>query len=219
MPCVQLALNVSDIDEVVAFHTKLPGTRPAKLRSGYANSAIAGPPLTLVLLENRGDGAPSATSASRFPAPAWSAPGRLGSPGPASRRPMSGPRPAVTPGRASSAWKARQMGNAGRSTRSWPAARPARARTTFHAPQRSSSRSLGMAAWRYRQAEGVVGQIGAVALIPRRVYLACTPDGPGWHAGFTPGARIRGGHRPRVPGTGGRRAPGARPGGRERCCG
>ena len=42
---------------MVAFHTKLPGTRPAKLRSGDANSAIAGPPLTLALLGNRGNGA------------------------------------------------------------------------------------------------------------------------------------------------------------------
>jgi len=29
-----------------------------------------------------------------------------------------------------------------------------------------------MAAWRYRQAAGVVGQIGAGTLIPQRVYLA-----------------------------------------------
>ena len=32
---------------MVAFHTKPLGTRPAELRSGYANSAIAEPPLTL----------------------------------------------------------------------------------------------------------------------------------------------------------------------------
>jgi hypothetical protein len=70
VPRVQLALNASDIGEVVAFHIKLPGARPAKLRSGYANSAIARPPLTLVLLENPGNGTPSTTSASRFPAPA-----------------------------------------------------------------------------------------------------------------------------------------------------
>jgi catechol 2,3-dioxygenase-like lactoylglutathione lyase family enzyme len=53
---LQLALNVSDIGEAVAFYTKLFGTEPAKLRPGYANFAIAGPPLKLVLLENPGQG-------------------------------------------------------------------------------------------------------------------------------------------------------------------
>ena len=53
---VQLALNVNDIDEAVSFYTKLFGTEPAKRRSGYANFAIAEPPLKLVLLENPGQG-------------------------------------------------------------------------------------------------------------------------------------------------------------------
>jgi catechol 2,3-dioxygenase-like lactoylglutathione lyase family enzyme len=53
---VQLALNVNDIGEAVAFYTKLFGTEPAKLRPGYANFAIAEPPLKLVLLENPGRG-------------------------------------------------------------------------------------------------------------------------------------------------------------------
>jgi len=53
---VQLALNVSNIDEAVAFYSKLFGTEPAKLRPGYANFAIAEPPLKLVLLENPGQG-------------------------------------------------------------------------------------------------------------------------------------------------------------------
>jgi catechol 2,3-dioxygenase-like lactoylglutathione lyase family enzyme len=56
MSRVQLALNVSDIGEAVAFYTKLFGTEPAKLRPGYANFAIAEPPLKLVLLENPGHG-------------------------------------------------------------------------------------------------------------------------------------------------------------------
>ena len=56
MSRVQLALNVSDIDEAVAFYSKLFGTEPAKLRPGYANFAIAEPPLKLVLLENPGQG-------------------------------------------------------------------------------------------------------------------------------------------------------------------
>ena len=53
---VQLALNVNDIDQAVAFYSKLFGTGPAKLRPGYANFAIADPPLKLVLLENPGQG-------------------------------------------------------------------------------------------------------------------------------------------------------------------
>jgi len=59
MSRVQLALNVSDLDEAVAFYSKLFGTEPAKLRPGYANFAIADPPLKLVLMEDttaRGNG-------------------------------------------------------------------------------------------------------------------------------------------------------------------
>ena len=56
MSRVQLALNVSDIDEAVAFYSKLFGTEPAKRRPGYANFAITEPPLKLVLLENPGQG-------------------------------------------------------------------------------------------------------------------------------------------------------------------
>jgi catechol 2,3-dioxygenase-like lactoylglutathione lyase family enzyme len=53
---VQLALNVNDLTESVAFYTKLFGTEPAKVRPGYANFAIAEPPLKLVLLEKPGQG-------------------------------------------------------------------------------------------------------------------------------------------------------------------
>jgi catechol 2,3-dioxygenase-like lactoylglutathione lyase family enzyme len=53
---VQLALNVNDIDEAVAFYARLFGAEPAKRRPGYANFAIADPPLKLVLLENPGEG-------------------------------------------------------------------------------------------------------------------------------------------------------------------
>jgi catechol 2,3-dioxygenase-like lactoylglutathione lyase family enzyme len=49
---VQLALNVSDIDAAVAFYSKLFGAKPAKRQPGYANFAIAEPPLKLVLIEN-----------------------------------------------------------------------------------------------------------------------------------------------------------------------
>jgi catechol 2,3-dioxygenase-like lactoylglutathione lyase family enzyme len=56
MSRVQLALNVDDIDEAVAFYSKLFGTEPAKRRDGYANFAVTNPPLKLVLLENPGQG-------------------------------------------------------------------------------------------------------------------------------------------------------------------
>jgi catechol 2,3-dioxygenase-like lactoylglutathione lyase family enzyme len=56
MSRVQLALNVNDLDEAVAFYSKLFNTRPTKLKEGYANFAIVEPPLKLVLLENPGRG-------------------------------------------------------------------------------------------------------------------------------------------------------------------
>ncbi len=56
MSRVQLALNVDDLDEAVAFYSRLFGTEPAKRRPGYANFAITEPPLKLVLLENPGQG-------------------------------------------------------------------------------------------------------------------------------------------------------------------
>ena len=56
MSRVQLAINVNDIEEAVSFYTALFGTGPAKRRPGYANFAIAEPPLKLVLLENPGQG-------------------------------------------------------------------------------------------------------------------------------------------------------------------
>lgn len=52
MSRVQLALNVTDIEAAIDFYSKLFGTEPAKRRPGYANFAIAEPPLKLVLIEN-----------------------------------------------------------------------------------------------------------------------------------------------------------------------
>ena len=49
---LQLALNVANIDEAVAYYTKLFGVNPHKRRPGYANFAIDAPPLKLVLFEN-----------------------------------------------------------------------------------------------------------------------------------------------------------------------
>lgn len=53
---VQLALNVSDLDESISFYSKLFGTEPAKVRPGYANFAITDPPLKLILMQNHGHG-------------------------------------------------------------------------------------------------------------------------------------------------------------------
>jgi catechol 2,3-dioxygenase-like lactoylglutathione lyase family enzyme len=55
MSRVQLALNVSDLDQAIEFYSKLFATGPAKVREGYANFAIAEPPLKLVLIAGGGE--------------------------------------------------------------------------------------------------------------------------------------------------------------------
>jgi catechol 2,3-dioxygenase-like lactoylglutathione lyase family enzyme len=52
MSRLQLALNVSNLEEAVDFYTAFFQTQPAKIRPGYANFAIVNPPLKLVLFEN-----------------------------------------------------------------------------------------------------------------------------------------------------------------------
>jgi catechol 2,3-dioxygenase-like lactoylglutathione lyase family enzyme len=52
MSRVQLALNVTDLEAAVEFYSRLFNTEPAKRKPGYANWAIAEPPLKLVLFEN-----------------------------------------------------------------------------------------------------------------------------------------------------------------------
>ncbi len=56
MSRLQLALNVDDLDAAVDFYSKLFATPPAKRREGYANFAVANPPLKLVLFEQPGKG-------------------------------------------------------------------------------------------------------------------------------------------------------------------
>jgi catechol 2,3-dioxygenase-like lactoylglutathione lyase family enzyme len=56
MSRVQLAINVDDLETSVDFYRRLFGTEPAKVRPGYANFAVAEPPLKLVLIENPGHG-------------------------------------------------------------------------------------------------------------------------------------------------------------------
>ncbi|MEM7541410.1 MAG: ArsI/CadI family heavy metal resistance metalloenzyme [Pseudomonadota bacterium] len=49
---LQLALNVRDLEEGVAYYSKLFNTKAHKRRDGYANFIIDEPPLKLVLFEN-----------------------------------------------------------------------------------------------------------------------------------------------------------------------
>lgn len=56
MSRIQLALNVDDLGAAIAFYSTLFNAEPAKVKPGYANFAIADPPLKLVLLENPGQG-------------------------------------------------------------------------------------------------------------------------------------------------------------------
>jgi catechol 2,3-dioxygenase-like lactoylglutathione lyase family enzyme len=52
MSRVQLALDVVDLEASVAFYSTLFGVEPHKRRPGYANFAIAEPPLKLVLIQS-----------------------------------------------------------------------------------------------------------------------------------------------------------------------
>ena len=56
MSRIQLALNVDDLDTSIAFYSALFGVEPSKTRPGYANFAVAEPPLKLILIENPGQG-------------------------------------------------------------------------------------------------------------------------------------------------------------------
>ena len=56
MSRVQLAINVDNLDEAIAFYSRIFQTKPAKIRPGYANYAIKDPPLKLVLFEKPSEG-------------------------------------------------------------------------------------------------------------------------------------------------------------------
>ena len=56
MSRVQLAIIVENLDEAIDFYSRLFDAVPAKVKPGYANFAIAEPPLKLVLFENQGKG-------------------------------------------------------------------------------------------------------------------------------------------------------------------
>ena len=50
MSRIQLAINVTDLDAAIEFYGRLFSAEPAKRRPGYANFAVADPPLKLVLI-------------------------------------------------------------------------------------------------------------------------------------------------------------------------
>lgn len=52
---LQLALNVDDLDAAIEFYSRMFGVRPVKVKAGYANFAIAEPPLKLVLFSGAGE--------------------------------------------------------------------------------------------------------------------------------------------------------------------
>jgi catechol 2,3-dioxygenase-like lactoylglutathione lyase family enzyme len=56
MSRIQLALNVDNLEASIDFYRTLFATEPAKVKPGYANFAVAEPPLKLILIENPGQG-------------------------------------------------------------------------------------------------------------------------------------------------------------------
>jgi catechol 2,3-dioxygenase-like lactoylglutathione lyase family enzyme len=51
---IQLALNVSNLEEAIGFYSKMFGVPANKRKPGYANFAVDHPPLKLVLFETPG---------------------------------------------------------------------------------------------------------------------------------------------------------------------
>ena len=72
MSRVQLALNVADLDDAIAFYSKLFGTTPAKVRPGYANFAVTEPPLKLILIAGNGEGGKDVGKLGRVGFTQWS---------------------------------------------------------------------------------------------------------------------------------------------------
>ena len=117
MSRLQLALNVDDLDESIAFYTQAVRHRAGQGPPGYANFAVAEPPLKLVLIENPGQGGSHQPPrrrgrrhrrGRRRDRPGW--------PAPDSPRSTSAAPPAATPSRTSSGSRARPTASGGRST-------------------------------------------------------------------------------------------------------
>ena len=138
MSRVQLALRVADLERSVLFYSKLFGVEPAKRRPGYANFAIAEPPLKLVLLE----GEAQQDTAMDHLVSRSSPPMRSTAPPSGSRTPgwPRSPRPtptAATPYRTKYDATGR-AGSRGRSTSSRPTAPPWRTARPTAAPARAA---------------------------------------------------------------------------------
>ena len=144
MSRVQLALNVDDLETSIDFYSRLFGTEPAKVRPGYANFAVAEPPLKLVLIENPGQGG----TLNHLGVEVADVATVDADPDPAAR-PRAWPpstsaaRPAATPSRTSSGSRAPRTASAGRSTPSWPTVRPPMAPRPSRRP--SAAGSVGRA--------------------------------------------------------------------------
>ena len=54
---LQLAINVSNLDEAIDFYSRMFDSKPDKVRPGYANFAIVDPPLKFILFETGEGGA------------------------------------------------------------------------------------------------------------------------------------------------------------------
>ena len=52
MSRLQLAIDVSNLDQAIEFYSRLFHTKPSKIKPGYANFSLSDPPLKLVLFEN-----------------------------------------------------------------------------------------------------------------------------------------------------------------------
>ena len=125
MSRVQLALNVEDVDESVAFYSKLFGTEPAKrparlrqLRRSLSRHS------SWCCWRTRARAAPSTTWESRWPTSTRSTPNRPGSRSPGWPPSTSAAPPVATRGRTSSGCRARRTASVGRSTPCWPTVRP-----------------------------------------------------------------------------------------------
>ena len=111
MSRVQLALNVDDLDEAVAFYRKLFGTEPAKVRARLRQLRRSpSRRSSWSCWRTPARAAPSTTSASRSRTSTRSTPSRPGSPTTACRRPTSAAPPAATPSRTSSGSRATPNG-------------------------------------------------------------------------------------------------------------
>ena len=127
---VQLALNVNDLDQSVAFYSSCSAPSPPSGGPVTPTSPSPSRRSSSSCWRTPARAAASTTSASRSATPAPSTPSRPGSPRPGSPPPTSATRPAATPGRTSSGSRAHPTASPGRSTPSWPTARPSTTTTT-----------------------------------------------------------------------------------------